>query len=397
MEYKPIGMLTIDHQGVTHHMLFSTLPFMLAPNDLAHYAEFHGWARGAPYGEDANIYVSRHGEMIVLPSNVDAHDYMNLADQAVRALADLSDIDPRTMYDEIRRFDRDTIRIRAIGNDTKDGSIDFKNGNLLIENAWNVLKSLANDTKKSAGLEGQRAESLLAGFRLEQTEIGSYAVAISTPSVPHFTGDQVLLPPQRHLSQRMADALSATRQLADARGDPATDLGDHNVVSAAWCTSVADIVEPFDGVEFGLTWARTAPLQQIRPTTFDSEDDLQFLRETADRLKSDAAAEEYHNVKFPGYVEVLKNPKPEHSQSTVTIKATFDARDITIRAVLTPDDYRRACNASPTKSNVVVSGSRLIKKNAQSWVLEGARIEEVIASMDAVPVSKDQSRMALST
>lgn len=370
---------------------------MLAPNDLAHYAEFHGWARGAPYGEDANIYVSRRGEMIVLPNRIDAHDYQSLADQAVRALADLSDIDPRTMYDEIKRFDRDIVRIRAISSDTQDGSINLKDGKELIDNTWSVLNAVAHDVKESAGLKKHGTEWLLEGFRLEQTEVGSFAVAITTPPVPDTPDDQILRPPQRHVPERMAKALIATRQLSDARGDKTTDRVVHEVLSSSWCTSLADIVEPFDGVEFGLTWARTAPLQQIRPTAFNSEGDLQFLRETADRLKPDNAAEEYHNVKFPGYVEVLKNPKPEHSQSTVTIKATFNTRDITIRAVLTPDDYRRACNASPTKSNVVVSGSRLIKKNARSWELEGARIEEVVDSIDSVPVSKDQSLMVLST
>lgn len=369
---------------------------MLSPNDLAQYAEFHGWSRGAPYGDDANVYVSRHGEMIILPSNIDAHDYQSLADQAIRMLADLSDIAPRTMYDEIKRFDRDMIRMRAVSSDTKDGSIDFKNGMLFIDNAWNVLICLANDVKKTAGLKGQRAESLLEGFRLEQTEIGSYAVAISSPSVPDILEQEVLRPPQRHLSEGMADALSVTRKLADAQCDETADPGRRIVLSAKWWRSLVNIVEPFEKVEFGLTWARTAPLQQVGTTTFSKPDDMAFLMEMADRLPPDDATEEYHNVNITGYVEVLKHPKPANSQRTVTIKAAFNAKNITISAVLNPDDYSRACRANESKSNVVVSGSRLIK-NARTWELEDARIEDVIAPINPVPASRDQSSMALST
>lgn len=377
-------------------MLSSTLPIMLSPNDLARYAEFHGWARGAPYGEDSNVYVSRRGEMIILPSNIDADDYQSLADQAVRALADLSDIDLRTIYDDIRRFDRDTIRIRAINSDTQNGSIELKDGKVLIDNTWDVLNVVASDVKKSAGLEAQETESLLEGFRLEQTEVTSYALTVTTPPVPIAHEGQMLHSPQRHVTERMANALRATRQLADARRNGSTELASHKVLSAEWCKGLVFMVDPFAEVEFGLTWARTAPLQQVETTTFSKPDDMPFLMELADRLLPDDATEEFHNVNIAGYVEVLKHPKPANSQRTVTIKAAFNAKNITISAVLNPDDYSRACRANESKSNVVVSGSRLIK-NARSWELEDARIEDVIAPINPLPASKDQSRMALST
>ena len=377
-------------------MLTTTPQPMLAPNDLARYAKFHGWSRGAPYGEDSRIYVGGRGEMIVLPTNINAPDYEHLADQAVRALAGFADSDPRTVYDEIKQFDRDVIRIRAISCDTKFGSINLKDGKTLVDNTWNVLKAVAGDVKKSAGWTKQGTDWLLEGFRLEQTEVGSFALAVSTPPVPDTPEDQILRPPQRHVPERMAEALVITRQLADAREDRTVDQGAHHVLSADWCTRLADIFAPFEGVEFGFTWARTAPLQRTVTTTFNTDADLQIIRELAESLQRDAPIEEYHDITFPGYVEVLKNPKPENSQSTVTIKAKFDERDIAIRAVLTPDDYRLACNASPTKSNVVVSGSRLFKAG-RSWVLEGAQLRAVIPSIGEDTMSNDQPRMALST
>ena len=377
-------------------MLTATPQPQLAPNDLARYAEIHGWSRGAPYGEGSHIYVSGRGEMIVLPTNINALDYEILADQAVKAFAHFADTDPRTMYDEIKCFDRDVIRIRAISFDTKHGSINLKDGKAFIDNTWNILKAVASDVKRTAGWEKQGTGWLLEGFRLEQTEVGSFAVAISTPPVPDTPDDQILRPPQRHVPERLAEALVSTRELADARKDETACRGARHTLSADWCTRLADMVEPFEGVEFGLTWARTAPLQQTVTTTFNAEADLQIIRELAVSLRRDAATEEYHNVNFQGYVEVLKNPKPENSQSTVTIKAKVDERDIAIRAVLTPDDYRLACNASPTKSNVVVSGSRLFKAG-RSWVLEGAQLRAVIPSIGEDTMSTDQPRMALST
>lgn len=377
-------------------MLTTTSQPMLAPSDLARYVEFHGWSRGAPYGEDSYVYVSGRGEMIVLPSNVNARDYPSLADQAIRALADLSDIDQRALYDEIKRFDRDTIRIRAISNDTKDGSIDLENGKLLIENSWGMLKTLARDVKKSAGLKKRGIEQLLEGFRLGQTEVGSYAVAITTPPVPRISKDQTLSPPHRHISERLDNALNATIQLADARARKATDIGSHTGLSAAWCSGLADMVEPFERVEIGLTWARTAPRPQTGTATFNSANDVQMLRRVAENLRPDDIVEVHHNVNITGYVEVLKHPEPANSPRTVTIKAAFYAKDITISAVLNPDDYGRACRANEAKANVIVSGSRLIKK-ARMSELEGARIEAVIASINPKPAPKDQSRMDLTT
>lgn len=376
-------------------MLTSTSRPLLAPNDLARYAEFHGWTRGAPYGEDSHIYVSGSGEMIVLPTNNDAHDYESLADQAVRALADLSDTDPRTIYDEIKRFDRDVIRIQVSRGEDEGKSINLANGKSLINGAWRVMKALADEVEKSEGLEEQWSQSLLEGFRLEERDSSRYAVEIIAPPLPHTWQWRTLAPPQRHLSERFARALITTRQLADQYGHETIESDAHKVVSTAWLDGLADVVEPFDEVEVGLTWARTAPLQQAVNATFNAGD-LQVLRALAGRLQQDETLEEYRNVNITGYVEVLKHPNPVNSQRTVTIKAGFNAKDITVSAVLNADDYNRACRANESKSNVVVSGSRLFKAG-RSWVLEGAQLRAVIPSIGEDTMSKDQPRMALST
>lgn len=360
----------------------------LSPADLSGYAELQGWTRGAPYGDNSHIYVS-DDRMIVLPHSVDAPDYLTLVDHAVQIFADIAGTDQRHMYDDIKWVDRDAIRIRAIDDDTENGSVDLKRGRLLIENIWKVLKTLAEDVGGPAGFK-KGAESLLEGFRLEQTEMGSYTAVITTPPIPRITQDQALSPPHRHLSDRMAVSLDATRALVDM-GDSGHLAPDGlSRLSPAWCGGLADLIEPFEEVQFGLVWARTAPLLRPVDASFNRENDVPFLRDSAEVMQSDETAAEYHNVNLPGcYVEALRHPKPINSERTVTIKGEFNARDLTATAVLQPDDYSLALRANETKSNVIVSAERMFKKG-RSWQLEGARILKVIPSVSPDTTSDQQ-------
>ena len=369
-----------------NHMYVMPETTKLSPADLSGYAELQGWTRGAPYGDNSHIYVS-DDQMIVLPHSVDAPDYPTLVDHAVQIFADIAGTDQRHMYDEIKWIDRDAIRIRAIDDDTETGSVDLKRGRLLIENIWGVLKTLAEDVRVQAGFK-KGAESLLEGFRLEQTELGSYTAVITTPPIPRVNQGQALRPSHRHLSDRMADRLDATRALADV-GDPSLlDPDGLSQLSPAWCDGLADLIEPFEEVHFGVAWARTAPMPQPVDASFNREDDMPFLRKSAEAMQINEVIEEYYNVNLPGYVEALRHPKPVNSVRTVTIKGTFNARNLTATAVLQPDDYSMALRANETKSNVIVSAKRMSKKG-KSWQLEGARILNVIPSV-APDTTSDQ-------
>lgn len=369
-----------------NHMYVMPETKKLSPADLSGYAELQGWTRGAPYGDNSHIYVS-NDQMIVLPHSDDAPDYLALVDHAVQIFADIAGTDQRRMYDEIKWIDRDAIRIRAIDDDTENGSVDLKRGRLLIENIWQVLKTLAEDIRVPTGFK-KGAESLLEGFRLEQTELGSYTAVITTPPIPRVNQGQALRPPHRHLSQCMADRLDTTRALADVGEASRLDSDGLSQLSPAWCDKLADLIQPFEEVHFGVAWARTSPMRRTVDAAFNREGDVPFLRESAEVMQSDEAAEEYYNVNLPGYVEALKHPKPINSVRTVTIKGTFKASNLTANAVLQPDDYSLALRANETKSNVIVSAERMFKKG-RSWQLEGARILKVIPSV-APDTTSDQ-------
>jgi hypothetical protein len=337
----------------------------ISPAALSAFARSEGWLRTDAYGAHADVYAGGKRPEIILPRTIRLADYPAAVSRLIGIFAKESGRDELGIYRDLAGADRDVVRVGAPRGD-EDGSVALDAGVNIVVHARDMLLAAACAARAPQRFyrAGANKEAIdyMRRVKLGQTEHGSFVVTLLAPVPP------LLQPPldpswmdfddepmERKVTRRLMDALEASRSAAEKAlaGDAAAfENAVASGVSANLCEAVATIIEQSNGVDIGLTWARTRPApEMVRRVSF-SGSDAEILKEAARmfRLKHPKPDETLFAT-----VHKLKRDQ-EEIEGVVTLRAMIDDKSQSVTAVLDQANYSIAIQAHKSRTPVIVKG-----------------------------------------
>ncbi len=360
----------------------------ISPGALSAYARTSGWTKTGTYGDHSDIYTAEGLPEILLPRHQSLGDYASVVSRLLEIFAKAAELDELALYRDLVTADRDVIRVRAA--EGYDGSVTASDGIRLIHGARDLLLAAACSVQHPqrfyrAGAN-KEANIYMEHVRLGQTEQASFAVTLLSPIVPppiqHALIDDAALdddPFERQITRRLAGALAATREATERTVGGEADAFANAVqrgVSANLCEALVEVVEPFPWLNVSITWARTRPVKVVRDVIRFSASDVPVLREAA---RSFREREPRPDVDIFGIVRALTREEAE-MDGTVTLLASIDGRNESVKAVLRQSDYEQAILAHKEKAPVVLRGD--LERIGQRWRLLNPVITDVLREND---------------
>ena len=361
----------------------------ISPGALSAYARTSGWTKTGTYGDHSDIYTAEGLPEILLPRHQSLGDYASVVSRLLEIFAKAAELDELALYRDLVTADRDVIRVRTAEGD--DGSVTASDGIRLIHGARDLLLAAACSVQHPqrfyrAGAN-KEANIYMEHVRLGQTEQASFVVTLLSPVVPppiqHALIDDAAPdddPFERQITRRLAGALAATREATERTVGGEADAFANAVqrgVSANLCEALVEIVEPFPWLNVSITWARTRPVKVVRDVIRFSASDVPVLREAA---RSFREREPRSDVDIFGIVRALTREEAE-MDGTVTLLASIDGRNESVKAVLRQSDYEQAILAHKEKAPVVLRGD--LERIGQRWRLLNPVITDVLRENDA--------------
>ena len=332
----------------------------ISPASFSAYARLNGWNKAERYGEHSDVYAAAGLPEVVLPRTRRLADYADVASRLVQIFAHEAGVDELELLHELTNADRDAIRVRA----SSDHTVAIDDGLVLIAGAKHMISAAARSLfEPAAAFRGRPPREVLDYMRRVQLagmEQGSFVVTLLPPAVPSAVDGIVERPSgdedepiERQTTQRLVDALAATRQaMAGAIGGEGDAFGNAipNGTSANLCDALSRMTASFDALDVSLTWALTRPpLHGDAPARFEfARDDSCILREAARALRERKVQAD---ARLTATVEGLKRQDCE-----VTLRTQLDGAARSVVAQVTKADYERAIDFHKRNAKVVLTG-----------------------------------------
>ena len=361
----------------------------VSPSALSAYARAVGWEKEEPYGDHSDVYVRRRAPEIVIPRTDRLGDYADVVSRLIEIFAEAAETDTLSLYRDLVAADRDVVRVRA-APEGAGGSVTLDDGVSLITGAHDMVLAAARSSWDPRPIYHARPNREASGYmrqvRLGQTEQGSYVVTLLTPVVPPPMRQAALFdsvaddpPVERRVTRRLVESLTAAREATErtSTGDPdAFTKAVERGASANLCDAVATSIEPFGGIDVGVTWARTYPVEKARETVRFGAPDAPILREAARRFRE---WEPRPDTSLIGRIQRLKRDDRE-TDGTVTLRTYVEGRVVSVTALLDRPNYDRAIQAHGSGAVVVMTGD--LERFGDRWRLRDPYIADVISDED---------------
>ena len=362
----------------------------VSPAALSAWAHNAGWRRTGVYRKYSDICEAPGKPEILLPRTRHLSDYATVVSDIIRIFAVESDRDELALYRDLMTVDRDAIRIRA--PEGEDDSLALPAGVGLVRGAQDLLLaaacSLSDRPRPAYRMAANReASALLEGFRLGQTEHGSFTLTLFTPPITPLPDQYSLLPDDepgeepgaRRVTRRLMEALDAARRAVETLGSNACGTLADSVsegVSANLCAALAALVEPFPALDIGVYWARTRPMNAPCRTARFSGSDAPGLRSMAEWLRRQEP--EPDRTLF-GFVRQSPGAQAE-TDGVVHVKARLDGEDRSVAVMLRQSDYESAIRARKHGAAVMLRGD--LERRGGGWRLLNAELLGVLSPDD---------------
>ena len=362
----------------------------VSPLALSAYARAAGWIREELYGDHSDVYVREEAPEIVIPRTDRLGDYASVVSRLIEIFAEAAETDALSLYRDLVTADRDVVRVRA-APEGANGSVTLDDGVSLITGARDMVLAAACSLREPRRVyragANRDAGDYVRQVHLGQTEQGSYVVTLLTPVVPPPMGQAALFdsavdddaPIERRMTQRLIEALTATREATERTSAGDAEAFSKTVergASANLCDALAALIEPFGGIDVGLTWARTWPAETARETVLFGASDAPILREASRRFQ---AWEPRPDVSLIGRIQRLKRDDSE-TGGTITLRTYVDERAVSVAADLDRHDYDRAIQAHKNDVMVVMTGD--LERFGRRWRLRDPSLADVISDED---------------
>lgn len=356
----------------------------ISPAALVAYVRTEGWRPVERYGETSDVYENGSRPELVVPRTTRIADYERVVARLIEFLADEGDREPLAVYRALTTADRDAVGLRV--EEADDGSLPLRSGRDLVSGAWDLLLAVACSLKQPQAVyrlgANVEAAGIMDGFRLGQTEQGSYAITLLTPALPpplfRDAADRGA-PAARRLTLRLEEALKAARGATErATVGESSDLADSVRIglSSNLCDALARLVAPFATLDLDITWAQTRPVDLQPPRFRFARSDAPVLREAATALRDRAPRPD---ERLHGFVSRLSRSESEET-GAIGLRATVDGQHRSVQVVLARSDYERAVDAHKARAMVEIHGD--LERLGQRWRLLNPRITDVVRSVE---------------
>lgn len=336
----------------------------VSPTSLSAYARGAGWRKLERYGDHSDVYTAEGKPEVIIPRTERLGDYAQVVGQLIGIFAKEASLDHLSVYRALVTTDRDAVRLR-VPDGADDGSLPLAAATALVRGAWDLLLAAACSLRRPQAVfragANREAIELLRQVRLGQTEQGSFAITLLTPVVPPpmpmllAGGESAVIPDARRLTLRLREALTAVRAATESAstGDGAafSDVMERGV-SANLCEALDRLIQPFSGLDIGLSWARTRPETSLPPVFRFAKTDTPILREAARTFRNRAPKPD---VALYGFVRILKRKEAERD-GTIVLTTSLDGKERSVRALLPQADYERALEAHGQRAVIGIKG-----------------------------------------
>ena len=361
----------------------------VSPSALSAYARAAGWEKGEPYGGYSDVYVHEKEPEIIIPNTQSLGDYAGVVSRLIEIFAKAAETDTLSLYRDLVTADRDVVRVRA-APEGADSSVTLNDGVSLITGARDMMlaaaRSLWEPRPFYRAKVNREARDYMRQVRLGQTEQGSYVVTLLTPVVlspmgqaSSFNSATNDAPVGRRMTRRLIEALAAVHEASERTSAGDADAFPETVergASANLCDAVATLIEPFGGIDIGLTWARTwREGAASKPVRFGASD-APILRKAAQCFRVEKPRPDMPLV---GRIQHLKRDDSE-TGGTVTLRTRGDGRAVSVTAVLDQSNYDRAIQAHKSNARVVMNGD--LERFGGRWRLCDPYVANVILDED---------------
>ena len=363
----------------------------VSPAALSAYARAEGWTREDAWGEHSDVYTRDGAPEIIVPGTRRLGDYVSIVSRLIEIFAEAAGTDSLSLYRVLTTVDRDVVRVGAV-TEGGGGPVSLNDGVKLITGARDMVLAAARSLREPGpayrGPASSETDEYLRQVRLGHTEQDSCAVVPIGPIVPPLRGSAADdRPVGRRMTQRLIEALTATREAAEK-----ASVGDANVLrdavsrgaSADLCEALAMLIEPFHGIDVRLSWARTRPMKTAGETVRFGSSDAPVLREAARCFREQ---EPLPDTSLVGRVQRLQRSDGQ-MDGTVTLRTWIDRRVRSVSAILNGRDYDRAIQAHRDNAPVVMFGD--LERFGGRWRLRNPRIVDIISDED--DISGDRER-----
>ena len=364
----------------------------VSPAALSAYACAVGWAKSETYGDNSDIYVHEHAPEIIIPRTQRLGDYAEVVSRLIGVFAEIAETDELSLYRDLITADRDVVRVKAAPEASR-GSVSLQDGVKLITGAHDMFLAAARSLHERRQYHHARATQEVNDFmqrvHLGQTEHGSFVITLMTSVVPPpfripTPSDSLEenewpiedAPIERQMTRSLLEALTAVREATERTAAGEMDAFPEFVkrgASAGLCNALAMLIEPFGGIDIGLTWARTWPAETARETVRFGAADAPILREAARRFRERGPR---HAAPVQGYIQRLSR-EDEETDGTATLRADIEGRAVLVSTGLRKLDYDRAIQAHKDNALIVVDGD--LERVGDQWRFRNARIVDVIS------------------
>ncbi len=344
------------------------------------YLRIHGWKRLESKNSNLLLYQGPDDDLgrpikIGLPSSVELEDTKQIVQQAIELIAALLKRSIAEITEEIINFGCDFLRQRIM-TPTNSSSLPLGDMNHLIASLTSLIKYSARmeeDAQPFFAKSSTSGKVLVDKCRFGQTFVGSFGLSIEMPIPPSLEENSKQIPFERRVMERIARGFNVIReaiQEADARlliDNYRQGFNANQYEALKKCLEVI----PDSQMEFSFTWSdeyQPAPdLYRISPIRFVSSELAPFLETAAKSLRKLSESEP---VTVTGKIIQLqaKGPLDEEDLDDTsfpdsdTPQIVIDwqikkGKHAAIRVVLSPDEYRLACDAHRDEKTVSIHGT----------------------------------------
>ena len=355
----------------------------VSPAALSAYARAEGWTREDAWGEHSDVYTRDGAPEIIVPGTRRLGDYVSIVSRLIEIFAEAAGTDALSLYRVLMTVDRDVVRVGAVTGGG-GGPVSLNDSAKLITGARDMVLAAARSLREPGpacrGPASSETDEYLRQVRLGHTEQDSCAVVLIGPIVPPLRGSAADdRPVGRRMTQRLIEALTATREAVEkasvANANVLRDAVSRGA-GADLCDALAMLIEPFHGIDIGLSWARTRPMKTVGQTVRFDSSDAPVLREAARCFREQ---EPLPDTSLVGRVQRLQRSDGQ-TDGTVTLRTWIDRRVRSVSAILNGGDYDRAIQAHRDNAPVVMFGD--LERFGGRWRLRNPRIVDIISDED---------------
>ena len=365
--------------------LVTRLGSQIPPTAVRDYAKSRGWQ--LVEGSRRRLWIFRHPRVdlrqLIIPIDRDAA-WADALLEVVLRLAELEQLAPETVLDNLLTTRSDVVRFRVGGEDVSGGMLPMADAADLIKGATRALLSSAcsviNKVPHHLRMSRSEAEEFLRVCKMGQTEIGSYVVKVVCP-LTEMEEPPILQQEQPFARATTMGLLKGCNKIVESieqdRVDDmlAEDLSNPEVTSNL-CDALLQMHAARDNADLTIeiSWAAmpkydmpsVTPVAAFKPEYFRTVADIQRqLRPQNDQEET--------SLLF-GTVETLNGDVGEDDRRSGEVVFALllpDEEVVRARGNLSAEDYQRAVDAHE-KGRGYVSFNGVLKRGVRV-----GRVEEI--------------------